>query len=205
MDKQIGCLTAVLVLLTAINAQATIVELSLDCAGTYSLNDTWSTEFDLGVEFTDIFHEYIDWESEITDGKAIYCSEPAHPVSGFSPIEYIYIKPAMPTFNNPITVHVGGWHTSGGVSNINSIFVQNGDNLSLDIYYDYGNLAIMTKWTYSRDIGTLAAGTYNLVVTNMKNYYTINSKYMTFEVVPEPSTVLLLALGAWRFRQVRLG
>ena len=76
MFRQIGSLTAILVLLTAGNVRATIIELPLDCAGTYSFNDLWAINFDLGVEFTDIAHVYIDWEGEITAGLAIRYDNP---------------------------------------------------------------------------------------------------------------------------------
>jgi len=42
-------------------SSATIVDLPLDCAGTYNTdNPGWQTTFDLGVEFTEITHVFIE-------------------------------------------------------------------------------------------------------------------------------------------------
>jgi len=60
-------------------AGATIIEYPLNCAGTYSFNDSWETDFELGVEFVYISHVYIDWSGEITAGRAVYRDEPDNP------------------------------------------------------------------------------------------------------------------------------
>ena len=63
MGKRIIALMAAMVLLGfSLPITAAIVELPLDCAGTYDPdNQYWTTDFDLGVTFTEIFHVYIDW------------------------------------------------------------------------------------------------------------------------------------------------
>jgi len=61
-------------------ARAELVELPLDCAGTYDIdNPYWTSDFDLGVTFTEIFHVYIDWAGEITGGLAIDPHAPDDP------------------------------------------------------------------------------------------------------------------------------
>jgi len=46
-----------------------VIELPLDCAGTYDVNTpAWTTDFDLGVTFSEISHVYIDWSGEINAG-----------------------------------------------------------------------------------------------------------------------------------------
>ena len=73
MGKRIITLTAAMVLLGgSLPITAAVVELPLDCAGTYNPdNQYWTTDFDLGVSFTEIHHVYIDWSGEITGGLAV--------------------------------------------------------------------------------------------------------------------------------------
>jgi hypothetical protein len=61
-------------------ARAELVELPLDCAGTYDIdNPYWTSDFDLGVTFTEIFHVYIDWAGELTGGLATPFPGPGDP------------------------------------------------------------------------------------------------------------------------------
>jgi len=60
-------------------SQADIVTLPLDCAGEYTSGSIWTTDFDFGVEFTDISHAYIDWSGEITAGLVELNSNPDEP------------------------------------------------------------------------------------------------------------------------------
>ncbi len=89
---------------------------------------------------------------------------------------------------------------SGGVTITNTDFSVNGNSLTLDIYLDLGFATVVTPWSYSKLIGTLPADTYNLTVWRfLPSYYPPNiivSSYSTsFEVVPEPATLLLLVFG----------
>ena len=72
------------VLCWAGNVRATIVELPLDCAGTYCIGYSWEADFDLGVEFTDISSVSIEWSGEITGGRSVYTSNPNDPLPKFS-------------------------------------------------------------------------------------------------------------------------
>jgi hypothetical protein len=81
-EKLFKMVSAVLVLaaLGCFQARAELVELPLDCAGTYDIdNPYWIGDFDLGVTFTEIFHVYIDWAGEITGGLAIDPHAPDDP------------------------------------------------------------------------------------------------------------------------------
>lgn len=53
-------------------ANGAILELPLECEGEYGSGDTWTTNFDLGVEFTEISDVYVDWSGEITASKDMY-------------------------------------------------------------------------------------------------------------------------------------
>jgi len=71
---RVGVVLAVLMVLAGgPRADATIVELPLDAAGEYGIDtDAWSLDFDLGVQFTQISHVYIDWAGEITGALIEY-------------------------------------------------------------------------------------------------------------------------------------
>jgi hypothetical protein len=67
--KIITIALALLVLGVAGITRADTVELPLNCAGTYDVNTPpWTTDFDLGVTFSEISHVYIDWSGEMTAG-----------------------------------------------------------------------------------------------------------------------------------------
>ena len=53
-------------LLGASAAGGAVVEVPLDCAGHYEWFDTWTGQFDLGLEFSRIDNAYVDWSGEIT-------------------------------------------------------------------------------------------------------------------------------------------
>ena len=57
-------------LLGASSAGGAVVEVPLDCAGHYEFGDTWTGQFDLGLEFSQIDNVYVDWSGEITAGLA---------------------------------------------------------------------------------------------------------------------------------------
>jgi hypothetical protein len=73
-------LAAVSLLALCCVAKADIVELALDCAGVYDSNTPgWTLDFDLGVTFTDISHVYVDWSGEIIAALAAEYSNPDEP------------------------------------------------------------------------------------------------------------------------------
>lgn len=57
---------AFLLLLGAGTTWGELVEVPLDCAGHYEWLDTWTGEFDLGLEFVSIQSVYIEWSGQIT-------------------------------------------------------------------------------------------------------------------------------------------
>jgi len=64
-------------------AKADTFELNLfdlGCPGAFDHNSqSWSSEFDLGITFTEITNVYIDWSGEITAGLAVYDYDPCNP------------------------------------------------------------------------------------------------------------------------------
>ena len=71
MGKIIAIITLV-VLLSIAGANADIVELPLAAEGEYASSETWTMDFDLGVTFLDISHVYIDWAGEITGEETMH-------------------------------------------------------------------------------------------------------------------------------------
>ena len=108
----------------------------------------------------------------------------------------VSILPEEPTVIDPITIITFG-EESGSVTIDNSDFQIDGTFLTLDIYFHSGHLPVVTPWSHSEDIGLLGVGIYELTAnTIFESAPGLNdSYYTTFEVVPEPATVLLLGFG----------
>ena len=60
-----------LVTMIAATANATIIEISLDSAGQYDSQDTWSSSFDFGVSFSQINDIYIDGSGQVVAGEML--------------------------------------------------------------------------------------------------------------------------------------
>jgi hypothetical protein len=115
-------------------------------------------------------------------------------------ITSVQIIPAEPTLTDSISILVNGIEGSSPVQIMNTQFSVNGNSLALDIYLDLGFAFVLTPWSHTEVIGTLPTGDYNLTVRRLlPSYYppdTIVSSYSTsFEVVPEPCTVVFLGFG----------
>ena len=184
MGRQIGLVTSVLVLLTTGNVRATIIELPLDCAGTYSLNDTWSTEFDLGVEFTDIAHVYINWEGEFSGAKVKYFN--TEPVSE-SPIDVV-LTSLIGNYEVNRQVSIWGGKLSYPTPQI----------FNLCSEYIIGNM----EWLELFDGKNNVIIDFELLFTSGNyieyGFVEINNAKLVVDgnLVPEPVTILLLAFGA---------
>jgi hypothetical protein len=77
-------------------AKADTVELPLNCAGTYDVNTPpWTTDFDLGVTFSEISHVYIDWSGEINASLLQDIGEPSPTPRNGSLIAYIGAYPPL--------------------------------------------------------------------------------------------------------------
>ena len=109
------------------------------------------------------------------------------------------MSPQEPSETDIITFDIVGqassWPSEVGYDE----FTQNGMSLQLDLYVDVGTIAMISDWTYEKQIGTLSAGTYSLEVRAFDNYDdTLQYTYpdpVYFTVVPEPATMVLLGLG----------
>lgn len=79
MVRKSVILLAVLLIVTRANAD--IVEYDLNCDGPYSLGQTWSADFDLGVTFSEISDIHLQWAGSIIAVKF----EPIIPMPTFDP------------------------------------------------------------------------------------------------------------------------
>ena len=113
----------------------------------------------------------------------------------------VFIFPEEPIEIDPITISVFGVEPYN-ISITDTIFTVNETFLDLDIYFELGNLTVVTPWSHSEDIGFLGVGIYELTVNTINELEPEfnDSYYTTFEVTPEPATILLFGLGAIVFR-----
>jgi len=189
MRAHIGMVTAGVILFLAGNLPATIVELPLDCAGTYTVGqnspaDSWSTYFDFGVEFTEISHVYIEWEGEITASQAIYIDNP----------------------NNPLPVDCGISAVLGEYPSWRHITFPGGETtypepeyFNLRIEFPNGSLPLSELCDGQEKI-TISYTVFLLTQRIYVDYgtVTLNKAMLQIDgtVIPEPTTILFLAIGA---------
>ena len=132
------------------------------------------------------------YTSAITD---IPCFCDSYINYGFANIDDVYIDPSEPAFNNPITIHSNGRGNTGPVTIDNTYFYIDGNNLQLDIYISLGPFLAVTPWSHAEDIGTLPIGAYDLTVRAFVDSNMTDNYAVSFEVIPEPATFILLAAG----------
>lgn len=175
----------VMVIGLAGTAGATIVELPLAAQGVYDFNQSyWTTDFDLGVTFTEISNVYIDWSGTITAALVIFDNDP-----GMDPVPIsVGIRAAIGS--PPNWRHTDVW---GGAAtypapepfDYRSEFIY-GAMLWSELFDGQGTIGIQYTepiifGTYV-DHGSVVLNSASLIVDGV--------------VVPEPATFLLLVMGA---------
>jgi hypothetical protein len=127
------------------------------------------------------------------------------PVCANATINDVSISPTTPTSLDSITILVSGEEGTYPAEITNTDFFVNGNSLTLDIYLYIGPFDAVSFWSCTEIIGTLPADTYNLTVWRfLPSYYppsTISSYSTSFEVVPEPATLLLMVSGLLLLRK----
>lgn len=113
------------------------------------------------------------------------------------------IIPANPDISSDISIKVTGFEAVGA-SITKSEFTMSGNSLSLDLYITYGMLQVITDWDFTEEVGTLPVGEYSVCVSlspDMDPTVPVQRLGTCFEVVPEPMTLSLLALGGLLIRR----
>ena len=115
----------------------------------------------------------------------------------------VIIQPPAPTVADNISFDIFGVEGSGGVTVTDATYTLDENLITLDLSLDVGPLLEITPWDYTYDIGLLSIGTYDLTVNSIVAVDpTTNSTFTTsFEVVPEPTTFLLVGTGILYLRR----
>lgn len=119
-------------------------------------------------------------------------------------INDVYITPQVPYTTDNITIFISSIQSAGPVEINNSEFFIDSTSLELNLFLDVGLLQVATPWNYHEDIGTLPAGTYDLLVKTDQHAFSNpeDSYSISFEVIPEPTSFLLFISGSlWIFRR----
>jgi hypothetical protein len=157
-----------------------VIELPLNCEGTYDINTPyWTTDFDLGVTFSEISHVYVDWAGGITAGLAVRYTDPCN----LFPLE-VGIRAAF-SFPFRYVAVWGGEESYHSPELFDSLFEIKSSTWS-DLLDGQGTIniqfeeLIMTNGRYIKD-GSVMLNDATLVVEGT--------------IVPEPTSLLLFALG----------
>ena len=120
-------------------------------------------------------------------------------------ITKVSVLPENSTANDLITFNISGIEGAGGVTVSDTVYSMNENEITIDLSLDVGFFLMLTPWSHSYEIGTLPAGTYDLTVNSIVAAYpNTNDTFNTsFEVVPEPATVLLASLGVFGIRRIK--
>ncbi len=173
-------------------SSATIIELPLDLMGVYNITEGREVYFDLGYEFTDIYSVYMDWQGEITGCLMADIRNPEisfsslvalsawfeeDPIIGYAAVEGGYDYPNPTRFDAKSDGHLFRNYTWEG-------FYDGKGRVSVGYSAPGGNL-----WLDIVESGPITLDSIKIVVDG--------------NIVPEPVTVIFLALGALRFKHVR--
>jgi len=189
---KIDAISVLVVLLGITGADAAIVELPLACEGKYTLEQTWTTDFDIGVTFTEISNIYIDWSGSI---RAEFVEDLV--TSDRFPMDAQFIADLYDLvthdFCGRASLRTGAaTYPNPEPFDLQSTFSNGGWSMLLD---GQGTIEI-GFW------GVVRPGTY---ITIEEPIGQLNSATLIFEETldPEPATLFLLAFGAVMMKKKR--
>ena len=179
MKKTVILIMVVLVVVSISSlANAEIIELTLDCGGEYGLADTWTTNIDLGVSFTEISNIYINWSGTIIGQETMN--------SGV--IDNLFVTTLYES--NPLN-YFGRAYVQGGAAtypatepfDVQSVFTDEGWSALLDGQF---NVEILfSETSHPLDI-TLNVPTGQLDLATL---------VVEGVIIPEPATLLFTVVG----------
>ncbi len=116
------------VLVLAVGAWADVIELPLDCAGTYDINTpAWNYNFDLGVTFSEISNVYIDWSGEAVANLIVDSLGSSPRPMGATIMAYVdlgsYPQHAYAIVGGGVCLHIQTRSRSTSEANFSSIIV----------------------------------------------------------------------------------
>jgi len=166
-------------------ADGAIVEMELDCAGEYGLGtEPWSLDFDLGVEFTEISHVFMDWSGEITGAL----------------IEYDYERGVFYPWDASLLGYLGS-NPGARIADVYGGAETYPGPEAFDGLSEFGGYGL-TSWSDLRDgQGTILIEYNALSIIDARIIETGSVMLMSATLVvegtlvPEPMTVLLLGMG----------
>jgi hypothetical protein len=163
-------------------AFADVVTLPLNCAGDYNVNTPrWTTNFDLGVTFSEISHVYIDWSGEIN--ADLYPGNP-------DPIPYYGIMEADISTLSPLAFAT----VFGGVSTYPNPepFDARSEFVLWDVHYTWNDF-FDGKGTITILVPSIAGDPPPIY----RGSAVIDNATLVIEgtIIPEPSTLVLIGLG----------
>ncbi len=198
MRNKIVIWVAALIFVFGGTSRADVVQLNLFSLGMpTNFNDSslsWQANFDLGVTFTQISHVYIDWSGEITGGMAIP-NPPASPNPVPAPAGiYTSLRSSNPFLVRMTEVYGGvATYPAPELFALTSEIDGDGSNWS-DLLDGQGAIGI----GYTEIIMSDGAYTEHGSVSLTKATLVVDGT-----VIPEPASLLLLALGVAGPRLIR--
>ena len=120
---------------------------------------------------------------------------PLMQVTAYAAILEVIIQPDTPDYTEVITIIITGEEGTGPVEISDSIFSVDDNQLELNLTIANGPYTVMSPWAHQEDIGTLSIGIYELNVNTINSFNDTDTFFTSFEVVPEPASILLISGG----------